>query len=195
MERILDLGCGTGDSWLGLGLQVENYGIIGIDLQQNRVHAARLKYSARGWHYLCARGEEIPLADGSVDGVFCNVALPYMHIPRALAEVHRVLVPGGWLKASLHSPSFTWSGLRKAFPRPKASLFRAFVLLNGMFLHFSGDVISLGKAVECCQTDAGMRMVLHRCGFTAESFRHEGQRFLMDARRDDGVERRTRVAA
>ncbi len=195
MERILDLGCGTGDSWQGLGLQVENRHIIGIDLQQNRLQAANLKYSARGWRYLCGRGENIPLADGSVDGVFCNVALPYMHIPRTLAELHRVLVPGGWLKASLHAPSFTWSEFRQAFPKPKASLFRAFVLLNGMVLHFSGRVLSFGKVAECCQTDAGMRMVLRRAGFTAESFRHEGERFFVDARRDGGVEPGTLAAA
>ena len=82
------------------------------------------------------------------------------------------------VEASLHTLSFTWNELRKALPQPKASLFRAFVLLNGIFLHFSGDVISLGRAVECCQTDAGMRMVLHRCGFTAESFCREGSDFL-----------------
>lgn len=33
---------------------------------------------------------------------------PYMHIPRMLAELHRVLVPGGWLRATLHAPRFTW---------------------------------------------------------------------------------------
>ena len=88
MERILDLGCGTGDSWQKLGLKVENRRIVGIDVQWDRVQAANLKYSGRGWEYLCARGEEIPLPDGSVQGVFCNVALPYMHIPRTLAELH-----------------------------------------------------------------------------------------------------------
>jgi hypothetical protein len=108
--------------------------------------------------YICARAEEIPLPDRSVQGVFCNVALPYMDIPRTLGEVHRVLVPGGWLKATLHPPSFTWSELRKSFPRPKQSLFRFFVFLNGMVLHFSGNVISPGRVAESCQTDAGMRL-------------------------------------
>jgi ubiquinone/menaquinone biosynthesis C-methylase UbiE len=188
MERILDLGCGTGDSWRSLGLQVENFRIIGIDLQRDRVQAANLKYSTRGWHYLCARGEDMPLPDGSVDGVFCNGALPYMHIPRTLAELHRVLVPGGWLKMSLHAPSFTWSEFRTAFPKPKPSLYRAFVFFNGLILHFSGGVISLGKAVESCQTEAGMRIVLRRAGFTAESFRRAEGRFFMEARREGAAE-------
>jgi ubiquinone/menaquinone biosynthesis C-methylase UbiE len=184
MERILDLGCGSGDSWQKLGLQVEHCRIIGIDIQPKRVQSAHLKYSGRGWVYLCARGEEIPLPDGSVQGVCCNVALPYMHIPRTLAELHRVLVPGGWLKATLHAPGFAWSEFRLSFPRPKQSLFRTFVFLNGMVLHCTGKVISLGPVTESCQTSAGMRTALRRAGFAAVSFRKEGRRFFVEARRD-----------
>jgi len=184
MERILDLGCGTGGSWRGLGLQLENRSVVGIDLQLDRLRAAHLEYDSRGWRYVCARGESLPFPDGSFHGVFCEVALPYMHIPHALAELHRVLVPGGWLKASLHFPSFTWGELLRALPRPKQSLFRAFVLLNGAFLHFSGRVLSLGGVAESCQTESGMKIALRRAGFEAVSFRHEGGRFFVDARRE-----------
>lgn len=59
MDRILDLGCGTGDSWRKLGLKVENCRIVGIDVQRDRVQEANLKYGGRGCGYLCARGEEI----------------------------------------------------------------------------------------------------------------------------------------
>ncbi len=184
MERILDLGCGSGDSWRSLGLQVENCRIIGMDVRWDRARAANVRYSGRGWEYLCARGEEIPLQDGSIHGVICNVSLPYMHIPRALGELHRVLVPGGWLKATLHAPAFTWSEFRRTFPKPKQSLFRAYVLLNGVVFHFSGDLISLGGVAESCQTDHGMRKALGRAGFTGVRFRHEGGRFFVDAQRN-----------
>lgn len=184
MERILDLGCGTGDSWRKLGLDVENRCVIGIDVKPDRIQAAHREFSGRGWCYLCARGENVPLRDGSVDCAFSNVALPYMHIPRVLAELHRVLVPGGLLQATLHPPSFAWSEFRRSFPKPKQSLFRVFVFLNGMVLHFSGRVISLGKVAESCQTERGMRIALERAGFTAVSFRHEERRFFVNARRD-----------
>jgi ubiquinone/menaquinone biosynthesis C-methylase UbiE len=183
MERILDLGCGAGDSWRGFGLQLENRRIIGIDIRRDRVQAANLKYGDRGWSFLCARAENIPLPDGSVDGVICQVALPYMHIPRTLAEVNRVLVPAGWLKATLHTPEFTWSEFRQSFPKPKPSLFRLFVILNGLIFHFSGEVIALGKVAESCQTEAGMRIALRRAGFADVSFRREGVRCFVDARR------------
>jgi ubiquinone/menaquinone biosynthesis C-methylase UbiE len=184
MERILDLGCGTGDSWIVLEIPVENRQVVGIDLREDRLQAARAKYSGQGWRYIRARGESIPLPAASVSGVLCEVALPYMHIPRTLRELHRVLAPGGWLKATLHAPSFTWSEFVRSFPKPKPSLFRLFVMLNGMVLHCSGKVLALGSIAESCQTDGGMRMALHRAGFTAVKFRHEGRRFYMDAVRD-----------
>jgi len=37
----------------------------------------------------------MPFADGSFDRVISAIALPYMNIQKALAEIHRILVPGG----------------------------------------------------------------------------------------------------
>jgi len=185
MQRILDLGCGTGDSWRYFGSQTEDWQIVGIDLGQDRLRAASLKYGERGWRYVQARGECIPLQNGSVDGVISQVALPYMHIPRTLAELHRVLVPGGWLRATLHPPLFTWSEFQRSFPAPKASLFRSFVFLNGMIFHFSGRVLSLGNVAESCQTDRGIRIALRRAGFAGVSIRHDGIKFLVEARREE----------
>jgi hypothetical protein len=88
------------------------------------------------------------------------------------------------LKATLHAPSFTWSELKRAFPKPKPSLFRVFVLFNGMVLHCSGSVLSLGNLAESCQTDSGMRIALRRAGFGAVRMRHEGPRFYLEALRE-----------
>jgi len=184
VERVLDLGCGTGGSGHAFRLDVENWSITGIDIRSERVRIAHLNHQSHGWHYLCARGEQIPFPEGSFDGVFSEVALPYMHISRTLAELHRVLVPGGWLRVTLHSPHFTWQEFLRAFPKPKPSLFRLFVLLNGAVLHFTGKVISLGRVAESCQTESGMRIALHKAGFEAITFRREGLRFFLDACRD-----------
>jgi ubiquinone/menaquinone biosynthesis C-methylase UbiE len=185
MERVLDLGCGTDHSWRSLGLEpAADWQIIGVDLAWERVRIPHAQYATRGWRYLCARGENIPLSDGSVHGVISGVALPYMHIPRTLAELHRVLVPGGWMKVSLHAPVFTWSEFLRSFPKPKQSLFRTFVFLNGMLLHFTGKVISLGKVAESSQTETGMRIALRRAGFRPLGFRREGLKFFVEAVRD-----------
>jgi ubiquinone/menaquinone biosynthesis C-methylase UbiE len=187
VKTLLDLGCGTGDSWRGLSIDVTGRRIIGIDIQHDRIRAATMKYRSLGWHHICARGEEIPLPNDSIEGAFSGVALPYMHIPRTLAELHRVLVPGGWFRASLHAPRFTVQDLRKCFPKPKASFFRMFVLLNGLCLQTTGNVISLGRIAESCQTVTGMRWALRRAGFDSIMFARDGLRFYVNAVKPPGT--------
>jgi len=188
MVRVLDLGCGVGDSWRKSGRPAEDWELIGVDIAPDRLEIARQKYSARGWRYICGCGENIPLSTASMDGALCWVSLPYMNIPQALAEIHRVLVPGGWLIAALHPPAFTWSELKRSFPNPKPTLFRAFVLLNGIVLHFTGNVLSLGGKAESCQTESGMRSALRRAGFATITFRRSNGEFYVEAKRDDAVE-------
>jgi ubiquinone/menaquinone biosynthesis C-methylase UbiE len=187
MTRVLDLGCGFGDSWRKLGQKADDWDLIGVDIAADRLKVAEAKYGPRGWRYICGKGETIPLSTGCRDGVLCCVSLPYMHIPKALAEIHRVLVPGGWLIATLHSPTFTWHELRRSFPQVKPTLFRVFVLLNGMVLHVSGNVVSIGEKSESCQTESGMRSALRRAGFTSIVFRHSSGEFFVEAKRDDAL--------
>jgi hypothetical protein len=62
------------------------------------------------------------------DGVFCEVALPYMHIPLALAELHRVLIP----EAAKGDTAFSRLHVERIppiIPKPKQSLFRFFFVL------------------------------------------------------------------
>lgn len=188
MQRILDLGCGTGDSWSNLGSDVENSSLIGLDPQLDRVAAATRKNEHRNWCYLCARGESIPLADRSVDGVLCRGALPYMVIPSALNEVYRILISGGWLLMTLHRPTFTLREFRRSFPNPKPMLGRSLVLLNGIYFHLTGRVISIRGRSESCQTKAGMLTALYRAGFRDVKFRHDAGRLVVEARRGGNAE-------
>ena len=48
---------------------------------------------------ICGRAEQLPLADGTFDLVFCQFALVWLDGPAVAREVFRVLQPGGVLAA------------------------------------------------------------------------------------------------
>ena len=96
--------------------------IVGLDVKYAAVSKAHIDYPHRA--FICSAAEKLPFPVSSFDRVISNVALPYMDIAKTLAEVYRVLAPGGTLLASLHPLSFTLAELREALLKPKASLYR-----------------------------------------------------------------------
>jgi arsenite methyltransferase len=102
-EVVPDLGCGAGMDSLLAARRVGPMGrVVGVDMTGPMVEKARANASAIGisnteFH----RGEanRLPLADGSVDVVISNGVFNLCpDKPRVLAEVFRVLRPGGRLQ-------------------------------------------------------------------------------------------------
>jgi ubiquinone/menaquinone biosynthesis C-methylase UbiE len=96
--RVLDLGCGTGRN---LPLYGRGARTIGLDPCQASLLKARRR--TPGVPLVRARAEALPFRDGAFDTVvsglvFCSVADP----SRGLAEVRRVLCPGGVLRMLEH---------------------------------------------------------------------------------------------
>jgi ubiquinone/menaquinone biosynthesis C-methylase UbiE len=160
--RVLDLGCGSGAELAGTGATSSDE-IVGIDLAFDRLKAAAGKFPDR--KFVRARGEALPFRDQGFDLVVCQVALPYMNIPAALTEMNRVLVAGGTAYLSLHAFRFTLHEFGIAFPKPKALLFRFWVLLNGFILHFTGKPAGLAGRYESFQTVRGISLALRNAGF------------------------------
>jgi len=157
--------------------------LVGIDVSHSCCVQAARAYARRGWRCICARGEQIPLPSGSIDVVASNVALPYMNIPRALEEIHRVLRAHGTVRLGLHHPLFTSTEFRNCGFRPKAALYRVWVLLNGLYFHVTGKVLTAAGKSESCQTARGMRLALARAGFTDVQCRRDKLRFVVEARK------------
>ncbi len=90
--RILEVGLGPGRD--AVALQAAGLTVAGVDLSGEHVRLAR----EAGIDARVAPAQELPYADDSFDAVWCMSVL--MHMPdddlrEALAEMSRVLVPGG----------------------------------------------------------------------------------------------------
>jgi SAM-dependent methyltransferase len=95
-ERILDLGCGDGQ--LTMRIAATGAIVFGVDNSAEMVRAAR----SRGVDAQEASAEALPYASSSFDAVFSNAALHWVRDQDAMmAEVHRVLKPGGRFVAEM----------------------------------------------------------------------------------------------
>lgn len=195
--RVLDLGCGSGSDLASWGVLAGDE-VTGVDIDSTRLAAAKLRFPDRTYQ-LC-RGERLPFKAASFDRVISSVALPYMNIQKTLSEIRRVLAAGGALSFSLHSPSFTLAELlHNALPRPIPTLFRLYVMGNGLCFHCTGRTAGFfGRRTESFQTERGMRIALDRAGFENLLFRRAtgsagtgsaGNKFLVEARCCSGVTR------
>ena len=97
-ERVLEIGCGTGEALAELAGVTEH--AVGLDLSPGMPLQARARLDARGLHARLMEGDAhaLPLDDHSQDAVFMSFVLDLVasaEIPGFLAECRRVLRPGG----------------------------------------------------------------------------------------------------
>jgi demethylmenaquinone methyltransferase / 2-methoxy-6-polyprenyl-1,4-benzoquinol methylase len=93
-DRVLDLCCGTGD--LALAGQEEGGDVTAVDFSAPMLARARSKSSEIVW--LEADALHLPFADASFDAVTIGFGLRNVaSAERGLAEMRRVLTPGGRL--------------------------------------------------------------------------------------------------
>jgi ubiquinone/menaquinone biosynthesis C-methylase UbiE len=101
-QRVLDIGCGTGNLLVALGRRRLGVELVGLDPDARALAMAGRKAARAGLTVDWRRGyaDELPFPDGSVDRVFSSLMLH--HLGKAakdgmLAEVRRVLRPDGLL--------------------------------------------------------------------------------------------------
>jgi ubiquinone/menaquinone biosynthesis C-methylase UbiE len=98
--RVLDIGCGTGVFATRLREAFPDFEIYGIDLVADMIKVGQSRWRMHSEHLLPvqADSERLPFGPGSFDMVTC--ANSFHHYPRqhrAVAEMRRVLKPGGRL--------------------------------------------------------------------------------------------------
>jgi len=102
---LLDAGCGTGGFLAQLAESYRERALFGLDLDPEACARAATK-SARP---VCAATlNNLPFADGALAAIFSADVLCHRAVDerRALQQIHRCLVEGGWLIVNL--PAYRW---------------------------------------------------------------------------------------
>ncbi|WPS85674.1 methyltransferase domain-containing protein (plasmid) [Brevibacillus halotolerans] len=107
-KKILDVGCGTG--WHTKYFIENGADVVSIDISPEMVQRAKMRIGDRTDRIQIGNIEEtLPFVqEGSIHLVYASLVLHFMkewHL--SLAEIRRVLVPGGELIFSICHPTFT----------------------------------------------------------------------------------------
>ena len=102
-RRILDAA--SGPPRRELGQRYPGAQLIALDFAAGMLRAGRKRIFGKNPFLVCGDLERLPLADGSIDFVWCNMALHWLPDPqRALAQFARALAPEGLLMFSTLGP-------------------------------------------------------------------------------------------
>jgi ubiquinone/menaquinone biosynthesis C-methylase UbiE len=96
-NRVLEVSCGAGGgaSYIVRTLHPASY--TGLDLNPASIDLCRKRHNLLGLDFVQGDAEDLPFADESFDVVInVEASHQYPHFPRFLAEVARVLRPGGY---------------------------------------------------------------------------------------------------
>jgi SAM-dependent methyltransferase len=100
-SRVLDIGFGAGLEMRRL--TAAGCRSIGLDLDPDLVREGR----ASGLAVCRGVAEALPFATAGFDGVVCKVVMPYTDEAKAVAEIARVLRPGGIARVSYHGLGYS----------------------------------------------------------------------------------------
>ena len=183
-RAVLDIGCGAGQTLIASRL---DDGILACGIDPVASALALGRTLTDRVHFGAAMGEALPFAGGAFDLVVSRVALPYTNIPRALAEIFRVLRPGGTVWLSLHPPRFAFRTMGRAIRAGnlRAAVYPVYTLVNGLLLHAVNRQVQWPfgrRRYESTQTAAGIRRALKRAGFVEPRITR-GRFFVVSARR------------
>lgn len=96
--RLLDLGCGTGESFERFRRAADQISWVGVDIVESQEVNARIP---KGYPICTYDGVRIPIKSGSMDIVYSHQVFEHVRHPEPLlVEILRVLKTGGWFVGS-----------------------------------------------------------------------------------------------
>lgn len=109
-SRILDFGCGIGNTTRALRREFADAHVVGFDVSANSVAMARRASYGQGNRidYVTSQGDYLPFTDASVDAGFTSCVFHHIEPNERLhwaRELRRVLRPGAPLFLFEHNPN------------------------------------------------------------------------------------------
>lgn len=137
VNRLLEIGCGSGELWKNNTLNLRNREFFLSDSSEGMVSEVRKKYGS-AFNCIVADCEKIPFKDAYFDCVIANHVLFYLqNLHQGIAEICRVLKPDGVLYCSTYGSNHMKeiTALVQAFDSKitlsQANLYEVFGLENG----------------------------------------------------------------
>lgn len=116
-RRAVDAGCGAGYGAAELARLARS--VLGVDASTYAISYAREHYSAPNLRFVAASCAALPLADASVDLLVAFEVIEHLaEWQRFLAEVRRVLAPGGHFIVSTPNKEYYAESRRLTGPNP-----------------------------------------------------------------------------
>jgi DNA-binding transcriptional MerR regulator/trans-aconitate methyltransferase len=137
VNRLLEIGCGSGELWKNNTLNLRNREFFLSDSSEGMVSEVREKYGS-AFNCIVADCEKIPFKDAYFDCVIANHVLFYLqNLHQGIAEICRVLKPDGVLYCSTYGSNHMKeiTALVQAFDSKitlsQTNLYEVFGLENG----------------------------------------------------------------
>jgi SAM-dependent methyltransferase len=176
-SSILDVGCLGGFGLFDFTIRRSRQGrpvprLYGVDVDSESLDlgAALAPTWCRRGHLMFthATGESMPYEDGSFDMVIARSVLQYLHIRPALAELARVVRPGGLLLLQVHAPGYYLRQIARHLGNPLQAAYYARALASGVVFSTSGvqprhrwfreAAVTDRRLVSLCR-DLGLEMI------------------------------------
>ena len=173
VKRVLDVGCGIGQALFALAALRNAMG-VGVDISELACRMGREFYAERlpeaRVHFVRSPAEYLPFASASFDVVNCGLALPYTDNASAIAEISRVLRPGGLFLLKIHHARYYAHQLRAALAarNPSSALHAGRVLASGAIYHSLRRQPRARLLRETFQTEWMLRRELGKRGLMIE---------------------------
>ncbi|MFQ6331571.1 class I SAM-dependent methyltransferase [Nocardia sp. CWNU-33] len=120
-RRIVDVGCGTGILAARIAADLAPEAVYGCDASAGMLKQAIARSGRVEWRH--HRAEDLGFPDAAVDAVVSTHAFHFFDHRSALAEFHRILVPGGLLAIVLNNPTGRFARALQSAPIQRLAYF------------------------------------------------------------------------